>query len=175
MGGFVVTDEQEELLADFDSEEAPKQKQENSTIKQMRETLKQRETRVKELEERTARFESTFLESAGLSEKQAKALRAAGYEASPEGITSFRSEVLGVAEEAPVEAEAADDQQSEEEEAPEPSFAPTATKGQTPAGKREVTSKDFLALLETDPGKADKLLREGRVQRETFNPGGPAF
>lgn len=170
-----MTDEQEELLADFDSEEAPKQKRENSTIRQMRETLEQREARVKELEERTARFESTFLESAGLTEKQTNALRAAGYEASPTGIAAFRSEVLGMAEEAPADAEEPTTEQSEEEEAPTTSFAPTATKGQTPAGKREVTSKELLDLYETDPGKADKLLREGRVVRDVFNPGGPAF
>ena len=168
--------EEEELLADFDSEEAPAPKRENSTIKQMRESLEAKEARLKELEERSSRYETTFLESAGLSEKQAKALRAAGYEASPEGITSFRTEVLGVVEEAAAPAEeATDSAESEEAVEPEASFAPTATKGQAPAGTREVTSEQLIELMQTDPAKADKLLREGRVVRNTFNPGGPAF
>ncbi len=167
--------EEEELLADFDGEEAPAPKRENSTIKQMRESLEAKEARLKELEERSSRYETTFLESAGLSEKQAKALRAAGYEASPEGITSFRTEVLGVVEEAAAPVEEATTEESEEAVEPEASFAPTATKGQAPAGTREVTSEQLIELMQTDPAKADKLLREGRVVRNTFNPGGPAF
>ncbi len=170
-----MTDEQNELLGDFDAEEAPAPKRENSTIKQMRENLEAREAQIKTLEERTARFEAAALESAGLSEKQAKALRAAGYEASPEGIASFRTEVLGAVEEAAAEAEEATDVESDSEEAPEASFTPTQTKGTTPAGRREVSSKELLDLYQTDPAKADKLLREGRVVRDNFNPGGPAF
>jgi large subunit ribosomal protein L25 len=75
---------------------------------------------------------------------------------------------------APAE-EAADSAESEEAVEPEASFAPTATKGQAPAGTREVTSEQLIELMQTDPAKADKLLREGRVVRNTFNPGGPAF
>ena len=162
-----------ESLFDSDEEETPKQKRENSTIKQMRETLDERETRLKELEERATRYEATFLQSAGLTEKQANALRAAGYEATPEGITSFRSEVLGAVDETPAAEEVPTEEQPAEE--PEPSFAPTATKGTTPAGKREVTSNELLDLMQEDPAKADKLLREGRIARQKFNPGGPAF
>ena len=168
--------EDNEFLLDSDEEEAPK-KRENSTIKQMRENLEAKEARLKELEERSSRYESTFLESAGLSEKQANALRAAGYEASPQGIANFRTEVLGVVEEAPA---AEEEPQSEQSESPdetedETTFAPTPTAGSTPAGKREVTSNDLIELMKTDPAKADKLLRSGRVVRKTFNPGGPAF
>ena len=167
--------EREELLADFDSEEAPAPKKENSTIKQMRESLEAKEARLKELEERSSRYETTFLESAGLTDKQSKALRAAGYDATPEGIVSFRSEVLGVVEETPAAVEDATEDESDTDAEPEAGFEPTQTKGTTPAGKREVTSQDLLELYQTDPAKADKLLREGRVVRQTFNPGGPAF
>ena len=167
----------EESLGDFDAEEneAPAPKRENSTIKQMRETLEARDARVKELEERSTRLEATFLQSAGLTEKQSSALRAAGYEASPEGIESFRSEVLGVEAvvEAPVEeSEEVQDDTVEETVSVDP--GPTPPRGAGP-GKREVTSAELLDLYQSDPGKADKLLREGRVARQKFNPGGPAF
>ncbi len=163
------------FLSDPDTEDAPP-KRENSTIKQMRETLEAKETRLKELEERSSRYESTFLESAGLTEKQANALRAAGYEASPQGIESFRSEVLGVeAAPEPVQEESAEAVQEDTVEEPLTIEAgPTRTTG-TVGGKREVTSRELLELYETDPAKADKLLREGRVVRDNFNPGGPAF
>lgn len=163
-----------ESLFDSDEEDAPK-KRENSTIKQMRENLEAKETRLKELEERSARYESTFLESAGLTEKQANALRAAGYEASPQGIESFRSEVLGVEAAAePVQEESEEVQESAAEEVLTIDPGPTPT-GRGSAGKREVTSAELLELYQTDPAKADKLLREGRVARQGFNPGGPAF
>ena len=170
--------DQEEYLGDSDAEEAPPPKRENSTIKQMRETLDTRETRIKELEERNARFEATFITQSGLSEKQAAAMRASGYEVSPEGIESFRSEVLGV-----VEAPAAEEPQSEsaveldegEDITPEQAgFVPTPTGGGTPS-RQEMTSNEVVELMKTDPVKATKLLREGRVARKEFNPGGPAF
>ena len=170
-----MSDLEDQLLGSEDEEEAPKPKRENSTIKQMREALEAQKAELEQARERNQRFETTFLSQAGLSEKQAAALRAAGYEASPDGIEAFRSEVLGVtpppAEEPKVEQPEAP---VEEEEAPAPGFSPTRVGGEAPA-KTEYTSNDLVELFQTDPVKADKLVREGRVKRQKFNPGGPAF
>lgn len=167
----------EESLLDSDEEEAPKPKRENSTIKQMREALEAREERLKALEERNAKYESTFLTQAGLTEKQANALRAAGYEANPEGIESFRADVLGVAAApAPAEEPPVEQPEAVEEiiEPAAPQFQPTRAGGSAPT-RDDPTSNELLELFEVDPVKADKFLREGRVKRHNFNPGGPAF
>lgn len=167
----------EGILADPDfgqEEEAPKPKKENSTIRQMREALEAKEAEAKAAQERADRYEATFLASSGLNEKQSAALKAAGYDATPEGIDSFRAEVLGEAKaEVPEQAEA-EEEETEDITPEQAGFAPTPT-GQSAPRSRTVSSKDFLELLQTDPGKADKLLREGRVEHAQFNPGGPAF
>lgn len=165
------------ILGSDEEDETPAPKRENSTIRQMREQLEAREAALKAAEERAAKYESTFLAGSGLTEKQSAALKAAGYEATPDGINAFRSEVLGAAVEATTEqpAEAEEAEEEDTDSTPDASFTPTITSGSTPAGKREVTSADILELVQTDPRKAEKLLREGRVVRKTFNPGGPAF
>ena len=173
----------EERLLDSEDdfeEEAPKPKRENSTIKQLREAQEVAAKERDEWKSRTEKYEDLFLKQSGLAEAQAKALRASGYEATPEGIASFRSEVLGVVDtpaaaeepstESDEEADESDDVTSEQA-----GFTPTITSGSTPAGKKEYSSNEIVELMKTDKAKADKLIAEGRVARKTFNPGGPAF
>lgn len=166
----------EGILADPDfgqEEEAPKPKKENSTIRQMREALEAKEAEAKAAQERADRYEASFLQSSGLTEKQSAVLKAAGYDATPEGIDAFRAEVLGeVKEEVPAQTD--EEQEAEEETPKDEGFTPTPT-GQTAPRSREIDSKTFLELLQSDPGKADKLLREGRVKHNIVHPGGPAF
>lgn len=166
---------EEQLLGSEDEEEAPKPKRENSTIRQMREALEAKTAEAEEARVRAMHYETIFLQKEGLSEKQAAVLKAGGYEATPEGIAAFRAEVLGAVSSAPAEEpqEVSQDEEVEEEE-PKAPFQPTQG-GIAPPSKREVTSEELLELMRSDPIKADKLLREGRVQRQQFNPGGPAF
>ncbi len=174
-----VTD-QEEYLLDSDEEEAPAPKRENSTIKKMRETLDQREARLKEVEERNAKYEAAFLTQAGLTEKQAAALRAAGYDADPDGINSFRSEVLGVSDtpaETPAPTDSGDEIEAEEDEDGLPaaeSFRPTPTgAGGGVVPEKQYSSNELVELSRTDPTKARKLMQ--RRQEASKDANDPSF
>lgn len=168
----------ESSILDSEEDEAPEPKRrENSTIRQMREALEAKEAEAKAASERASRLEATFLASSGLTEKQSNALRAAGYEATPEGIDAFRSEVLGVAE-TPAQTEQTEeaDEQEDVDITPEQAgFSPTIVGKGTPPPAKEWTSNDIVELAKSDPVKADKLLRSGKVVRKEFNPGGPRF
>lgn len=162
-------------ILDSDEDEAPQPKRENSTIKQMREALEAKDAEAKAFAEKAAKYEATFLASSGLNDKQANALRAAGYEATPEGIDAFKSEVLGVAAE-PAQTEQSEEAEESEDVTPEQAgFAPTIVGGSSAPAPKGYTSNDIVELMKTDPAKADKLLRSGKVVRKEFNPGGPAF
>jgi hypothetical protein len=167
----------EERLLDSDDfeEEAPK-KRENSTIRQLREAQEAAAKERDEFRERATKYEDLFLKQSGLAEAQAKALRASGYEATPEGIDAFRKEVLGVTEEAPPsEPDEAAEDEGEEEVPVATLHQPTPTGAGEPKGSKGYTSNELLELMQSDPAKADKVLRSGKVVRKEFNPGGPRF
>lgn len=168
-----MTDEFDETLDSENEEQAAKPKRENSTIRQMRETIEARDAELKAFRERTAKYEDAFLANSGLTEKQAAVFRKAYDEVTPENLEAFRTEVLGAATE---QAEASEDDEvdTNENEMEEMSFQPTRVAGTRP-GSREYTSNEIVALMKTDKAKADKLLREGKVKRSNFHPGGPAF
>jgi len=167
---------EERLLDSDDIEEEAKPRRENATIRQLREAQEAAAKERDEYRERATKYEDLFLKQSGLAEAQAKALRASGYEATPEGIDAFRKEVLGVTEEAPA-AESDEPAADEgEEEAPVATLhQPTPTGVGEAKGSKGYTSNELLQLMQDDPVKADKILRSGKVIRKEFNPGGPRF
>ena len=164
-----MSDELDESLDSENEEQEPKPKRENSTIKQMREALESTKAEATAAQEKAARFEKAWLASSGLTEKQAKVFQTMEYDPSDEGLTTFRAD-MGLA----TETEEVPESDAETDDAEETTFEPTRG-GASPAGKREWTSNEVVELTKHDPVKADKILRDGRVKRQKFNPGGPAF
>lgn len=171
--------ELEDLLLGSDEEEteaAPTQDS-NKTIREMRKALKERESALKERDAKLAELEPKLqqyvdlaekaqLKELGLTEKQANAFRKTYGEINDDNLREFKVDVLGMEVEAP--------STDESEAAPSQPFRPTPTSANAGV-KLEYTTADWNELRAIDPVKADKVLREGRVKRQTFNPGGPAF
>src|SRR4030095_10747265 len=165
---------EERLLDSEDFEEEAPKKRENSTIKQLREAQEAAAKERDEARERAAKAEAAVLTQSGLNEKQQAAFQAMGY--SLDQVEHFRRDVRGVEEAPPEEPDETAEADEEEEEAPAPALhAPTPTGAGTPKGSREWTSNELVELMQSDPVKADKVLRSGKVVRKEFHPGGPRF
>ena len=155
----------EQVLADLDREdeaEAAKADEAKTTVngmKQLRDAYKKLErdaSRLRKERDEAAASVETFqkrerfstLQTAGLNEKQSEAYeRIYGPEVTPENVTSFKTDILGLA--------VSDDEQ------PEPAFRPTATIGET--SKPSVTKAEFEAIMRQDPTKGWALLNSGKV------------
>lgn len=141
---------------------------ENSSIKAIRESEKaaqkrarDAEARVKELEafktetETTARVNS--LTNAGLNPRQAEVFLKSYDDVTDENVQVFKSEVLGLREEA------------QEGTAPAQPFAPTGFISEHTEG--QISVKDFNAMMKSanpvERAKADELARAGKVAFKT--------
>lgn len=56
-----------------------------------------------------------------------------------------------------------------------PRFKPTVPQDAAQLGAKRYTTAEWDELFRVNQAEADKVLREGRIIREAFNPGGPQF
>lgn len=171
--------ELDDLLGGSDAEEteAPQRDNQNKTIREMREAIEAANKARVEVETQLQEYRKReVLRDSGLNDKQTKLFeKAYGKDMSPDALKEFR-ESLGL--EAP-QAEAVEESATEEapvEEVAPTSFRPTdVNAGASRNVKVEWTTAEWNVLRQSDPVKADKVLREGRIVRATVNPGGPSF
>lgn len=161
----------EDILAQLEAEEqgeetgtndAGNQPRESSVIKQLRTAVKARDKAAKAAEERAAVAEealqarvqaetSRILSGAGLSPRQAEVFLKAYGEATPENLTEFRKDVLGVTTPAP------------QGEASAEEFAPTGPVSGGGEGEKPLSKSEFEALWRRDPVEADRRAAAGEV------------
>jgi len=134
---------------------------ENSTIKAIRAEVKRAEKRATEAEAELAELrvfketttkkeQETLLTAAGLSPRQSEVFLKSFDAVTPENVQVFKSEVLGVREEA-----------GETGTAPAVPFAPTGFINES--ADKPMTRADLDALAKTEPEKALELVRSGKV------------
>ena len=134
---------------------------ENSTIKAIRAEAKRAEKRAAEAEAEVAelrvfkeattkREQETALTAAGLSPRQAEVFLKSFEEVTPENVQVFKSEVLGVREEA-----------GEEGTVPSAPFAPTGFVGDS--ATKPMTRQELDAIAKESPERALELMRSGKV------------
>ena len=164
-----MSDEIDDLLAGSDSEDdddteedvADNRPRGNDAIKQIREA-EQRATkraekaqrRVQELESKLAEYATkekvSSLQAAGFNEKQAKVFLKSYDEVTPDAITEFKAEVLGITQDAG------------ESETPSPGFAPT--QGEVEPASKGYSKADFERIMRENPAKGWQILNSGKVQ-----------
>ena len=159
-----MSDEIDDLLAGSDSEDeetevSDDRPRENSAVKQMRDhikrlekdlakTKKQNEDLVAFRQEVTARERNQKLLEAGLSEKQATVFLKSYDDVTPDAISEFKAEVLGLKSEG-------------ESDAPT-GFTPTV--GELEPGSKQIPKAEFEAIMRENPAKGWQLLNSGKVK-----------
>jgi uncharacterized phage infection (PIP) family protein YhgE len=167
-GESVVPDDDiEKLLADFDSEdqtegeESDVNKNRPNAVKQLRDyadRLKKDLAKEKKNAAALQAFKESYeakekvntLTTAGLSEKQSAAFLRMYDDVTPENVSSFKADILGLKAE------------GEEQSSAPARFAPT--QGYSEPGNKPYTKEEFEAVMRENPAEGWRILNSGQVK-----------